>query len=559
MNDTAQVVATDYWQSYQLQYDPFESAIVEQTFTDIAQWEEDLDLLQHLCRYSNVLTCITGDTGIGKTTLMEEFFSQVGESMRVYQINADEQLDPRQLLQVISDGFSAGNEFEPDTTLRSCFDQQLEKIQSSEQICLLLIDNAETLPSDTLEALFYLISEQSDVQKRFHIVLFSTPNLYNDLTMIAEQQAYVDKLHHIALKPFTLEDTKAYIQHRLRLAGLKSELPLSDTVISRIYRLSNGYPARINRLAQQHLQERLENRNKKSRAFWLTNQNKLVGCALVVIAITFFSILLVENSNDQSPQLGLAQLKPLPTAKLPQFAEAKLPSQRLLQKQLDSDLTNNQDFFITQADTPAQTTTEPEKQQLAQREFTPPVETQQNVQQELPSLPVTKVTAPVKSLQLAASISQQQTVKQALGGDATGLTPKKAVPLSTNTSQQKTVVTQLVQVKPQAATNQHHFTLQILGVKTQKQIDRFIKQYKLTGKVTAYKTKLKGEDWYVLGFGTYKNRDQAKAAIKQLPKGIQHIKPWPRRFSSIHISNVSQQVAKVNKTVDKNVQSAIEG
>ena len=66
-----------YWQSYRLNEDPF-SIDSPESYYPVTQWEQQLDLIQHLLiHYSNLLLCITGQAGCGKTTLLQQFMQQI--------------------------------------------------------------------------------------------------------------------------------------------------------------------------------------------------------------------------------------------------------------------------------------------------------------------------------------------------------------------------------------------------------------------------------------------------------------------------------------------------
>ena len=65
--------AGTYCQHYQLRFDPFGQANEDIRYFATPQWEEDIDLLQHLTHYSNVLIAVTGERGGGK--LVANFLS----------------------------------------------------------------------------------------------------------------------------------------------------------------------------------------------------------------------------------------------------------------------------------------------------------------------------------------------------------------------------------------------------------------------------------------------------------------------------------------------------
>jgi DamX protein len=80
-----------------------------------------------------------------------------------------------------------------------------------------------------------------------------------------------------------------------------------------------------------------------------------------------------------------------------------------------------------------------------------------------------------------------------------------------------------------------HFTLQLLGSHNEKSLQGFIKKHNLpASQVAYYRGDHEGNDWYILVYGVYSNRDVATQQISKLPKALQTAKPWPRTLESVH-------------------------
>ncbi len=78
-----------------------------------------------------------------------------------------------------------------------------------------------------------------------------------------------------------------------------------------------------------------------------------------------------------------------------------------------------------------------------------------------------------------------------------------------------------------------HYTLQLLGGRTEAGILRFIRQHKLGGKAVYYRTLRNNRPWYILVYNNYPDHARAKAAIANLPGSLHKTRPWPRSFASI--------------------------
>ncbi len=78
-----------------------------------------------------------------------------------------------------------------------------------------------------------------------------------------------------------------------------------------------------------------------------------------------------------------------------------------------------------------------------------------------------------------------------------------------------------------------HYTLQLLGGRTEAGILRFIQQHQLAGKAVYYRTTRNQRSWYILVYNSYPDHAKAKAAISKLPAKLRKTRPWPRSFASI--------------------------
>ncbi len=290
---------TNYWQYFQLHRDPFAMHTDKALVFIPNQWEEILDLLQYISHYKNQLMVVTGDNGAGKTTLLELLLSQMGETVHLGRIHAETSFDVSRLIEWVGDVFNVP--WHPEQTLEQMLDEELTALQQKDRPCLLVIDNAHLLPFETLEALLYLIGQQSEHQMNCHVLLLAEPGLLQTLQRLLEPEEE-NLLHMIQLTPLTIDETSLYLGHRLAVAGWQEDFPLTDEIITRIYRLSEGNPVRINRIARRALLDMLtQDRQDKTGSFFKRYANKLIGCGVLLVVLIMGASWLVHNA--QTPKL----------------------------------------------------------------------------------------------------------------------------------------------------------------------------------------------------------------------------------------------------------------
>ncbi len=242
-----------YWQKYGLTADPFvDEGLICESFAP-SRWQQQLDLLRHLSRTSNMILLVTGISGIGKSTFMEMLFNKIETKTGVCKVHGSPGVTPDVLQELVIRhiGMPAGGSAESNFQQR--FLLQTERMHQAQDEFYLVIDNAHKLPRSSLALLLDLAEWQSGEVHPLHLVLFGGPQLDAMMAEITAQHSGEASTHTIRIEPFSAEMTRDYILHRMKQAGFQGDLPLSELQINQIHQASNGIPAKINLVARQVL------------------------------------------------------------------------------------------------------------------------------------------------------------------------------------------------------------------------------------------------------------------------------------------------------------------
>jgi len=193
------------------------------------------------------LALLVGDIGSGKTTLSRALIDRVGESRPVILL-INPRLTPTQLLRAVATGLG----IEPARFRHELLDQihtKLYELYGQQREPVLMIDEAQLIPSKaTFDEIRLLTNFQLDDQNLLSVVLIGQPELEERL----ERQAYAPLRQRIGMRyslgPLSLEETIAYIEHRIRVAG-GARNPFSAQAMAEIHARSGGVPRLINTLA----------------------------------------------------------------------------------------------------------------------------------------------------------------------------------------------------------------------------------------------------------------------------------------------------------------------
>lgn len=217
--------------------------------------QEALAHLYHSVESDAGFILLTGDVGTGKTTVCRSFLDNLpGDTEVAFILNPF--LSGRELLMTICQELKIGEQKE-NASLRqltnSIYTYLLDNHAVGKQT-VLLIDEAQHLHFKVLELIRLLTNLETDRQKLLKIVLVGQPELNDNLAKpeLTQLSQRITARYHI--KPLSYEETSAYIDYRLRMAGYMSEKKIfPKSMVKKIYSLTNGVPRLINVLCDRAL------------------------------------------------------------------------------------------------------------------------------------------------------------------------------------------------------------------------------------------------------------------------------------------------------------------
>ena len=198
---------------------------------------------------------LTGEVGTGKTTLIRCLLEQLPEQTEVALI-----LNPMasvpELLASICDELDApyiDDKPSAKSLTDALYHKLLENHRQGRQT-LLLLDEAQTLSPEALEQVRLLTNLETETSKLLNIILVGQPELQELLARPSLRQLSQRITARFHLQPLSAAETRAYIEHRLQVAGLESgRRLLSPTLIAEIHQFSGGIPRLINIICERML------------------------------------------------------------------------------------------------------------------------------------------------------------------------------------------------------------------------------------------------------------------------------------------------------------------
>ena len=196
---------------------------------------------------------LTGEVGTGKTTICRCLLEQIPDQANVALV-----LNPKvsevELLETICDELKIDYP-DADNSLKTYTDriyQFLIESNRNNEKTVLIIDEAQNLNSAVLEQLRLLTNLETNQRKLLQIIILGQPELLDILARSEMRQLAQRITARFHLQPLTRMEVKAYVSHRLAIAGQNIQI-FPEKSIKLLYKLSNGVPRLINILCDRAL------------------------------------------------------------------------------------------------------------------------------------------------------------------------------------------------------------------------------------------------------------------------------------------------------------------
>jgi general secretion pathway protein A len=196
---------------------------------------------------------LTGDIGSGKTTLCRCLIRQLPADTDVALV-LNPRLSVMELLEVVCDELRIS--YPPhcgsNKILIDALNQRLLEIHAAGRRTVIIIDEAQNLSPDVLEQVRLLTNLETTQEKLLQIILIGQPELLSILKSRKLRQLSQRITARYHLQPLSKDETCAYIQHRLLVAGRREPL-FTRKAMRLVYRLSGGVPRLVNIICDRAL------------------------------------------------------------------------------------------------------------------------------------------------------------------------------------------------------------------------------------------------------------------------------------------------------------------
>lgn len=238
-----------YEQYWGLSQKPFENTTDSKFYYPSESHQAALLKLRYVVENRREGAILTGAPGLGKSLVIQTLFRNLPEFITPRVNLVFPQMPSDQLLAFLARELSPQARGDSLPTIEesvTTIQQFLNENQRGQRQALVVIDESHLIAnSQTLETLRLLLNFHVEHTNALTLLFVGQPSL---LPLLDRHQDLEERLTvKCLLRPLDLDETTAYIEHRMTEAGAERRV-FSDEAVDTIHRLSHGNPRHINRL-----------------------------------------------------------------------------------------------------------------------------------------------------------------------------------------------------------------------------------------------------------------------------------------------------------------------
>jgi DamX protein len=510
---------SDYRQRYGLSVDPFVDDPHFPFYTG-AQRRQILEQVLHLCQFSQNVLLIAGDYGVGKTRMAQALIDALDDADDICFVEGQINSDLGSLFDEVFAQFELSDQQE--------FFEFCKKDSEQDGLVVLIIDNAHHLTDEVITQLFNILQENQ--ASRLHLVLFAEPHLLGRLENInAPELVLTDFL----LDKFSLAEAVDYLNFRMEMADYLGPEIFAENKVEAWWRQSQGQLLSLHEYAQEKLLTSVS--STKSRVPARSNQlvPHIVATSVLVGGLLFGYLYFGSDSSKDVAAVDTASVAPLtdsPQSESPSSANVSTSSispnpSAVIDKNAGSPQAN-----AVSAPSVANESklAQPQAESLVKQSVVPLAQTNTlansaaSKQSQVNAVPLPKEDKKI----ITSSDSARASATTKNTGLASVLATKSGL-----SDQEKTIL----------AWDASEFTLQLVGLSSEKSARDFIAAQPNKKDLLLFKSLRQGKDWFVVVTGRFPTSAKARQAAQNLPSAQSQSSPWPREIKVIQ-SEIKQRV-----------------
>lgn len=196
---------------------------------------------------------VTGEVGAGKTLICRKLLNELPDGF-VSAYIPNPYLSPAELRRSVAAELNVDLPEGTDTQeFTQLIQRRLVEIHKQRKNAVLIIDEAQALPDESIEALRLMTNLETESQKLLQVVLFGQPELDEKLKQPKLRQLLQRITFSYKLKLMDADQVYQYVRHRMAVAGYRVEGLFDEVCCGLLHKASGGTPRIVNVLCHKSL------------------------------------------------------------------------------------------------------------------------------------------------------------------------------------------------------------------------------------------------------------------------------------------------------------------
>ena len=238
---------------YNLSQKPFQLSTDPDFFFQSSVHKRALAYMQYGLTQGEGFVLVTGSPGTGKTMLVKSLIKNLNKDKLLIGVMMTSHVGPEDTLRLIASTFGFQYLHNDKANLISSFEKFIiEKAREGRRL-LLIVDEAQNLPKQSLEELRMFTNLDVNGSPVFQVFLVGQPELKHTIYAADMEQLKQRIVSTYHLEALDVEETKEYILFRLKTAGWQNKPEFQSGIFAHIHKFSAGIPRRINTICDRLL------------------------------------------------------------------------------------------------------------------------------------------------------------------------------------------------------------------------------------------------------------------------------------------------------------------
>jgi MSHA biogenesis protein MshM len=196
---------------------------------------------------------VTGEVGTGKTLICRKLLNELPDHFVAAYI-PNPYLTPVELRRAVASELNVAlTDHTDQQEFTQRIQQKLIRIHQENKGVVLIIDEAQALPVESIEALRLITNLETETRKLLQVVLFGQPELNDKLALPELRQLKQRVTFSYNLQLMDPDQVYQYVQHRMTVAGYRGTDLFDRKCCSLLFKASKGTPRIVNVLCHKAL------------------------------------------------------------------------------------------------------------------------------------------------------------------------------------------------------------------------------------------------------------------------------------------------------------------